>query len=505
MTEPNEIEFSERVRRPFLSGTAARSGIVLGSALLFVVGAIAVMGASPSPSAPTAADPSAGASSAPAASGAPRDHNGGPGFGFGGFGFGRGGLGFGEITITAISGSDLSLKTADGWTRTITVTADTTITRAGTAITVADLEVGDEIRFAQTRNADGTYTVTKIQLVIPSVAGQVTAVDGSTITVKRLDGTTETIHVDASTTYTVAGVTTPTLSDIKVGAFIVAQGTQRADGSLDAAAVHSGFEKRLRAARRRSERARRPRQGRPERGAIRHAWLTRGRSTTGHRAAPSRRDDPPGSSRRDSQRRLTERGFHGGDTRCPARHDWRSRDDRRPLSHGPRGRARRSHPRRARHTRSHLGPRSRLDPARGTASVRSARVGPRDLPVVGRPGIRFDRRHRGRGGLERRIRRGVAPATANAVPAGVTANQGPTDITAVVAAATPSVVTITSETEARRRALAVRGPVDRRRLGRDPHRRRLHPDQRATSSPTLVARPSTFEDGTAFRATVVES
>ena len=111
--------------------------------------------------------------------------------------------------------------------------------------TTFDRARGDEIRFAQTRNADGTYTVTKIQLVIPSVAGQVTAVDGSTITVKRLDGTTETIHVDASTAYTVAGVTTATLADIKVGDFIVAQGTQRADGSLDAAAVHSGFEKRF--------------------------------------------------------------------------------------------------------------------------------------------------------------------------------------------------------------------------------------------------------------------
>ena len=249
MTEPNEIEFHERVRRPFLSGTAARSGIILGSALLIVVGAVAVMGASPTPSASTGADPSAGASSAPGSAPiAPPDHNGGPGFGFGGFGgfgFGRGGpgSGFGDITITAISGSDLSLKTADGWTRPITVTADTTITRAGTAIKVTDLKVGDEIRFAQTKNDDGTYTVTKIQLVLPSVAGQVTAVDGSTITVKRFDGTTQTIHVDGSTTYTVAGVTSPTLSDIKVGAFIIATGTQRADGSLDAEAVHGGFEK----------------------------------------------------------------------------------------------------------------------------------------------------------------------------------------------------------------------------------------------------------------------
>ena len=48
--------------------------------------------------------------------------------GFGGPGFGRGGFGFGGITITAISGSNLSLKTEDGWTRTIAVESDTTIT-----------------------------------------------------------------------------------------------------------------------------------------------------------------------------------------------------------------------------------------------------------------------------------------------------------------------------------------------------------------------------------------
>jgi S1-C subfamily serine protease len=43
----------------------------------------------------------------------------------------------------------------------------------------------------------------------------------------------------------------------------------------------------------------------------------------------------------------------------------------------------------------------------------------------------------------------TAPAAANAVPAGSTVNQGPTDVTGVAAAATPSVVTITSETAAR--------------------------------------------------------
>ena len=47
--------------------------------------------------------------------------------------------------------------------------------------------------------------------------------------------------MDGATTYKVPGVTSATLSDIKVGAVIVAEGTLRTDGSLDAAAVGSGF------------------------------------------------------------------------------------------------------------------------------------------------------------------------------------------------------------------------------------------------------------------------
>ncbi len=249
MTEPDQIEFTERIRRPILSSGVVRGGMVLGAALLMVVGVMSAMGASPSPS--TGADPSPSASGAPvgpngAQPGGPKlDGHGfrfAPGFGdFGGFG-GRGfGVGLGGVTITAINGSNISLKTDDGWTRTITVTSDTAITRAGTTIAVGDLKVGDEISFNQDRQDDGTYTITEIRVVLPTVAGQVTKVDGSTITVKRFDGTTQTIHVDAGTTFRIAGVTNPTASDVKVDSFIVAQGTQRADGSLDADAVAGGI------------------------------------------------------------------------------------------------------------------------------------------------------------------------------------------------------------------------------------------------------------------------
>jgi Domain of unknown function (DUF5666) len=148
-------------------------------------------------------------------------------------------MGFHDITITSIDGSSLSLATEDGWTRTIDVTDTTTITKGGATITLGDLAVGDEIQFRQERATDGTYTVTAIVVVLPHVVGEISAIDGSTITVTQPGGTTATIHVDSDTPYKIAGAA-GSLSDLKVGAVIVAQGTQRSDGSLDADVVGSG-------------------------------------------------------------------------------------------------------------------------------------------------------------------------------------------------------------------------------------------------------------------------
>lgn len=245
MTEPEPVEFHEHISRPILPSRLVRTGIVLGAALLFVVGVVAVMGASPSPASPgTGASPAPGASGAPGGGPMDGDHGprgfGGPGFGGPGFGFGGGDFGFGGITITAINGSNLSLKTDDGWTRTIAVTAETAITRAGKTITAGDLKVGDQVGLRQDRQTDGSYTITAINVVLPSISGTVTKVDGSTITVERRDGTTATIHVSGDTTYKIVGNDTPALSDIKVGDIIIASGTQRADGSLDAEAIAAG-------------------------------------------------------------------------------------------------------------------------------------------------------------------------------------------------------------------------------------------------------------------------
>jgi uncharacterized protein DUF5666 len=250
---PAPVGYSAKGR---VRGTRRSAAVVAaGAAGLLLIGAAGfTLAATPSGS----SDP--GASGAPAASpsaspntdaspNAPDDApNGGPrrGFGFGpglrGFARGLGGPGgpgraFGAIHIKAIDGASVSLATDDGWTRTITVGDGTPITKAGAAITAADLKVGDEVRIAETRAADGSYTITRLEVVLPTSAGQVTAKGADTITIQRFDGTTATIHVGSSTTYRARGNAQASLADVTVGAFVVAVGNARPDGSLDAVEV----------------------------------------------------------------------------------------------------------------------------------------------------------------------------------------------------------------------------------------------------------------------------
>ncbi len=157
------------------------------------------------------------------------DNRGGPGMGRMG----------GGITITAISGSNLTLKTVDGWTRTIAVTTTTALTKGGATIALTDLKVGDAIQFAQTRQTDGSYSITKLDVVLPHADGKVTAISGSTITVTGRDGSTATIKVTSATTYTVGTATGKALTDVKVGMRLDAVGTLNTDGSLAASAVRA--------------------------------------------------------------------------------------------------------------------------------------------------------------------------------------------------------------------------------------------------------------------------
>jgi hypothetical protein len=211
---------TEPTRRP-RSPMPLRLVLVVALCTLLGVPVVGALAASPEPSGATQ----------PAQPNASGDPGKGPGHGqgWGQLGKGdRGGVGHGGVTITAVSGSNVSLTTEDGWTRTIAVTSATEITKAGATITVADLEVGDQIAFRQTKNDDGTYTVTSITVRTPKAGGEVTAVTSTTISVTSRDGTVTKITVNASTTYRF-GKDAGTKADVTVGSRIHAEGTVSGD------------------------------------------------------------------------------------------------------------------------------------------------------------------------------------------------------------------------------------------------------------------------------------
>ena len=152
---------------------------------------------------------------------------------------GRGSPSRGPITIRAIGGSQVSLATDDGWTRTITISTSTVITKGGVTIGIVDLKVGDEIGFREKRGTDGSYAITSVTVVTPRAGGEVTKVDGSDITVQGRDGSRTVIHVSTSTVYKGKGLAATTLADLAIGDYVIAEGTRRSDGSLDAVTVYA--------------------------------------------------------------------------------------------------------------------------------------------------------------------------------------------------------------------------------------------------------------------------
>jgi hypothetical protein len=192
--------------------------------------------------------PSGGAAAAPDVPGmmgggfGPSDS--GPGaMGPGGMGrggrLGGGGM-FASISITAIDGTKLSLSTADGWTRTVDA-AGATITKAGQTVDFSTLKAGDSIVFDQSRQTDGTFKITAIQVVLPHADGTVKVVGDTSVTLTQRDGTDKVVTLTGSTTYQLFGLASKPAASTKaaltVGDQVDAQGTTASDGSFTASLV----------------------------------------------------------------------------------------------------------------------------------------------------------------------------------------------------------------------------------------------------------------------------
>ena len=207
-----------------------RIGIVGGVAIALAVGAVATsLAASPAPFGPTGASGGSGP--------AVISPDFGPGDEINGLDHGRfGGPGLRDVTITAISGNAVTLGTADGWRRTITITDAVDVTKGGQAAALADLKVGDQVAFRQTRAADGTYNVTALAVVVPTIGGEVSAPTSSGFKVTTRDGAVWTVAVNGATTYRF-GTGDGTLADVKAGKAVVVAGTSTGDNALTALTV----------------------------------------------------------------------------------------------------------------------------------------------------------------------------------------------------------------------------------------------------------------------------
>jgi hypothetical protein len=154
-----------------------------------------------------------------------------------------GGRGTGGV-VTAISGSTITIKTEEGDTYQVFTGANSRIMkrvdRQPEPVKIADIHVGDAIMAggeidpkAKTVGAVFVMVLTPEQAAQAKkmrdeygktwTAGEVTAIKDLDITVKRRDGTSQTISVDENTSFK-KRADSITLADIQVGDRLMAQG-----------------------------------------------------------------------------------------------------------------------------------------------------------------------------------------------------------------------------------------------------------------------------------------
>lgn len=152
----------------------------------------------------------------------------------------------GGWTVSAVQGSTITAKRADGTALTITTNGGTTfqVARPGqppASGALTDVGVGEHITVVGTLTGPGAVTAEAVDVQPARTSGRVTAVSGSDITVSGPSGAAQHVHVGSNTVYrldTSGGLPRPgQLSDVQVGGSVAAEGTVGSDGSVQAQLV----------------------------------------------------------------------------------------------------------------------------------------------------------------------------------------------------------------------------------------------------------------------------
>jgi hypothetical protein len=149
-------------------------------------------------------------------------------------------------TITAIAGNSITLKTRDGQTAQVNVTDQTRFRKGREDAKLSDLKVGDRI-FVRGEQKDGVWQAEVVaerpeggmgqggmgmgrrggnfreNLGKTIIMGQITAVNGTQLTIQRPDGVSQNITVDENTSFRKDNESV-TLTDLKVGDHVFGRG-----------------------------------------------------------------------------------------------------------------------------------------------------------------------------------------------------------------------------------------------------------------------------------------
>jgi hypothetical protein len=162
-------------------------------------------------------------------------------------------------TVTAVTGTTITIKTEDGDTYQILTSANSHIMRRvdrqPEPVKIADIHVGDAVMAGGEIDAKArTVGAVFVMVLTPEqaaqarkmredfgktwTAGEVTAIKDLDITIKRRDGVTQTVSVDENTSFKKQNDSV-TLADIQVGDMLRATGALKGSAFL-AATVNVG-------------------------------------------------------------------------------------------------------------------------------------------------------------------------------------------------------------------------------------------------------------------------
>lgn len=140
--------------------------------------------------------------------------------------------------ITAVNSDGFTIKTMQGNSATVKVTAETKFMRDQEPIKMSDLKVGNTIGVAGTPDPNDPTTWNanfvvdrtaqmeqfKQNLGKTLIVGEVKSIDGTNLTILRPDGVTQTISADENTSFH-KGRESVTLADIKAGDHVMGRGS----------------------------------------------------------------------------------------------------------------------------------------------------------------------------------------------------------------------------------------------------------------------------------------